>query len=54
MAGNALQNCKVIGMREFDPAKVLLSKRQYAALKPFTDERSGFVMDSGHALRSIA
>jgi len=41
----------VIGMRGSAlPAKVLLSNRQYAALRLFTDERSGFVMDSERAL----
>ena len=28
------------------PAKVLLSNRQYAALRLFTDERTSFVMDT--------
>ena len=32
------------------PAKVLLSNRQYAALRLFTDERASFVMDTGDAL----
>ena len=32
------------------PAKVLLSNRQYAALRLFTDERPSFVMDTDNAL----
>jgi len=32
------------------PAKVLLSNRQYAALRLFTDERTSFVMDTDNAL----
>jgi hypothetical protein len=34
------------GMRGASLAKVLLSNRQYAALKLFTDQRSGFVMNT--------
>jgi len=32
------------------PAKVLLSNRQYAALRLFTDAHSSFVMDTDNAL----
>lgn len=47
-----MQNGKVIDLRrDAAPTKVLLSNRQYAALRLFTDERSGFVMEAGHALR---
>lgn len=45
-----MRNGKVIGMRNSAPANVLLSNRQYAALRLFTDERSSFVMDADRAL----
>lgn len=44
------QNGKLNGMRGVTATKVLLSNRQYAALRLFTDERSTFVMDTDNAL----
>ena len=38
------------GKRNGIPARVLLSNRQYAALRLFTDERSSFVMAADNAL----
>jgi hypothetical protein len=45
-AASHMQTGRVNGI----PAKVLLSNRQYAALRLFTDERSSSVMDTGAAL----
>lgn len=44
------QNGKLNGIRRAVTTKVLLSNRQYAALRLFTDERSTFVMDTDNAL----
>jgi hypothetical protein len=44
------QNGKLKVMRGVIATKVLLSNRQYAALRLFTDERSSYVMGTDNAL----
>ena len=44
------QNGKLNGVRAVTNGKVLLSNRQYAALRLFTDERPAFVMGTDNAL----